>query len=33
MENPFQKIEERLSGIEDLLSQLYAKSNEEEETF
>lgn len=33
MENPFQKIEERLSGIEDLLSQIHAKSIEEEETF
>jgi excisionase family DNA binding protein len=33
MENPFVAIEKRLSGIENLLSQIYAKSIEEEEIY
>lgn len=33
MENPFVTIEKRLSGIENLLSQIYAKSVEEEEIY
>ncbi len=33
MDNPFTKIEERLSGIESLLQEIYSKASEEEEVY
>ena len=33
MDNPFTKIEERLSGIESLLQEIYSKTSEEEEVY